>query len=57
MTVESVGLAAIAKGTETLKLPQKQHWHCDTDISCICFNLYQLLLLPLVLTATNSLTN
>ena len=51
-----VGSLALAKGTETLKLPQKQHWHCDTDISCICFSLHQLLLLPLVLTPTNSLT-
>ena len=45
-------LLALAKGTQTLRLPQKQHWHCDTDISCICFIL-QLLLLPLVFTPTN----
>ena len=42
----------LAKGTETLELLQKQHCLCDTDTSCICFNLHQLLLLPLVLTAT-----
>ena len=44
-------LLALAKGTETLK----QHWHCDANMSCICFVL-QLLWLPPVLTPTNLLT-
>ena len=42
-------LLALAKGTETLK----QHWHCDANMSCICFVLQLLWLLPALPQLTN----
>ena len=52
----SVGLAAIARGIGTLKLPQMEHSGTVVLVSLVfrgCFYLHQFLFLPLVLTPTN----